>query len=96
MEFLDYTKKLNELVISLQDENEIITTSSKNTVRISKASNTMNVNNKSEEMQKAIYYDGSKVFLPIETIERIYGVEARYNKEKDTLVFESLNRKKVI
>ena len=79
----------------IQDENEIITTSNTKTVRISKSSNIMNVNNKNEEMEKAIYYDGSKVFLPIETIENIYGIEARYNKEKDTLVFESLNRKKV-
>ena len=79
----------------IQDENEIITTSNTKTVRISKSSNIMNVNNKNEEMEKAIYYDGSKVFLPIETIENIYGIEARYNNEKDTLVFESLNRKKV-
>ena len=69
----------------IQDENEIITTSNTKTVRISKSSNIMNVNNKNEEMEKAIYYDGSKVFLPIETIENIYGIEARYNKEKDTI-----------
>ena len=94
MSTADITNFFDEYLI--QDENEIITTSNTKTVRINKGANTIDMNSKMKEMSKAVYSEGQKIFLPIETIEEIYGVEINYDKKNDSLNIESLNRKKVV
>ena len=78
----------------IEEDNSIITTSNTKTVRISKASNAMNINGANLKMgNNVIEEEDNTIYLPVSEMAKVYNFE--FSFQENTLIIDSLNKKLV-
>lgn len=76
-------------------DGNIITTSNTKTVKIASNSDKMYVNGSYIDMKEELINQNDVNYLAIDTMASIYNYEYKYNKENNTIVIDSLNKKLV-
>lgn len=80
----------------LDNENkQIITTSEKKMAYISTEKKEMTVNGTTEEIYETVINKDGEYYLPISEMNKVYDIEIEYNKTSNTVMIDSLDRKKV-
>lgn len=73
--------------------NQIVTTSEDKIAVMEVEKNEKKVNNKTLEMKSPVKKIDDKYYIPFSELEDVYNVTVKYNKENNTVVFDSLDRR---
>ena len=80
-----------------EESGDIITTSEINIAKLSTENNTIKINSEEEELNSSAIKRDNTIYLPFSEIsEKVYDVSLEYIKDTNTIIIDSLDRKKEI
>ena len=79
----------------IEDDNIVILTSSTKTVKFKKESDYIDINTSYVKIDEKSINENDKTYLSIKELSKIYNYEYSYNKEKNRLIIDSLNKRYV-
>ena len=95
MSFNDISKYIDK-TIYLENENLIITTSSKKVASLKLDNNTITINGSEKMISGKPIKANENIYLPISELESVYDIDFKYFKESNKAIIDDLSTKKVI